>query len=307
MTRPSFPRLLASVPPQVRNRRATFGLLALVALTCALLGWLLLGGRGLLVGLVVGGGLAAGLWRSGDLLVERLIGAEPVAAEDEPELQALLDRVAARTGLARPRLLVIAEPAPNACALGWDGRGAAVAVTSGLLDLLDEDEVAAVLSHALALLRDRDAQLGTALAAVVWGLTLPAEGLIRLSHALIEAAHGYGGARDDDEPGTLRRRAMFYLSPLLAPLMRLSVRGGAAFEADALAGLAADHPLALAQALRKLAAALPASPPLEADPATWHLFLIDPDPDWAPGCLFWRRPSIEQRVRRLRGLRQEAA
>ena len=277
------------------NWRRALILLGLHAALLLALGWLL----GRLGGLLAAAGLAAALglacYYLGDRLVLWLARAQPVAEADEPALHALARQLASAARLPPPRLYLIEEPAPNALAVGRDPARAGLVATSGLLDLLDEPEVAAVLAHELGHVARRDSLIGATVAGLVLLWTLPLQGLLRLVDAVSDLVRGYAGGRDEDEPGAPRRRLLIWLAPILAPLLRLGPAWGCEQRADAFAVALTGQAAALASALERIERAIPTQPPLEADPALAHLFLADPAPYWGAGWLFSPRPPLEQR------------
>lgn len=281
------------------NRRRALILLGLHGALLLTFGWLF----GRLGGLLVAAGLAAALGLAcfylGDRLVLWLARAQPTSQTDEPALYALTRRLAAEAGLPPPRLYLIEEPAPNALAVGRDPTRAGLVVTAGLLELLDEVEVAAVLAHELGHIARRDSLTGATLAVLVLLWTLPLQGLLRLVDAVVDLVRGYAGGREEDEPGAPRRRLLVWLAPILAPLLRLGPAWGCERRADAFAIGLTGQAAALASALERVEQTIPAQPPLEADPAVAHLFLADPAPYWGAGWLFSPRPPLEQRQERL--------
>lgn len=285
---------------RANERKAILLLAGLVFLL--LLGGRLLGGRaGMLVALAPAAVLvAAACWHS-ERLVLWMAGAQEASEADAPELHELVGDLAERAGLPKPRIFLVDDPTPNAFAIGRDPRHAAIALSSGLLEILDPEEGTAIVAHELAHIAARDTVLGGMLATATFGLTLPLQLAAQAVQWVLDASRGYESGREWGEAAFARPRLMAWLAPLLAPAMRLAAPPAREHRADEVATHLLGSPLALVGALEKLARAGASDLPTATDPAIHALFCADPAP--APlGRLFSTRPPAEERIRRLRGM-----
>lgn len=234
-----------------------------------------------------------------DRVVVALAGAKPLQKKDDPELYRLVENLAIAGGLPTPALYLIDDPAPNAFATGRDAKHAIVAVTTGLRQRLDHQELEGVLAHELAHIGNRDMLVAT-VAAVLAGLAVTVVDLV--------FRMGMGGrGRERRENGGLATVFMllaFLLVPLAATLLRLAISRQREFLADASGVLLTRYPDGLARALEKIGnspGALRRSPE-----ATAHLWISDPKPSKRSASfvtrLFLTHPPIPERVRRLQSL-----
>lgn len=238
----------------------------------------------------------ASYWFS-DKIVLALYGAREVSLHEAPELYRLVQRVAQRAGLSMPRVYIIPSDSPNAFATGRNPQHAAVAVTEGIMRLLDEQELAGVLAHELGHIRNRDTLIMTVAATLAGAITM-------LAHmAQWGAIFGGFGRRDDEDQGggMLGLLFMAILAPIAATLIQLAISRSREYFADSTGAAIAGSPSGLARALEKLHYASQRLP-LEANPATAHLFIVNPLSGGSFMTLFSTHPPIEERIRRLRRL-----
>ena len=234
-----------------------------------------------------------------DRLVLRMAGAREVSRAEEPALHRLVDELVSTAALPRPRLAIIEDAHANAFATGRSPRHAAVAVTRGLLELLDARELRGVLAHELAHVANRD----TLVATVAAGL---AGALSHLAHVLAFA--GLAGPRDGEDDGAPAGGFLaVLLAPLGATLVQLGISRSREYLADETGARLTGDPLALASALEKLhgaAEAVPAQP----EPATASLFIVNPLAGVGGRLLglFSTHPPAEERIRRLRAMSTQA-
>ncbi len=233
-------------------------------------------------------------WNS-DKLVLRMHGAREVDAVSAPELHATVARLAQRAQLPMPRVYLMHNDQPNAFATGRDPQHAAVAVTTGLLQRLDEREVAGVLAHELAHVKSRDTLTMT--------ITATLAGAIGM---LGNFAFLFVGSRDNrDNPlGAVGAIAAMIVAPVAAMLVQFAISRSREYEADRIGAGICGEPLWLASALAKIhnTAQRVDNPAAEANPATAHLFIVNPLHGGAVGRLFSTHPSTEERIRRLQAL-----
>ena len=246
------------------------------------------GANGLLLGFLfaVGTNLAS-YWFS-DKIVLRMYRAQEVSAGHP--LYQLTERLARKANLPMPKVYVIPEAAPNAFATGRNPSHAAVAATEGLLRTLNESELEGVIAHELAHVRNRDILISSVAA------TLAATILMVTRFAMF-----FGGSRDDEE-GTnpIALIGMILLAPIAAMLIQFAISRSREFAADATGADIAGHPHGLASALRRLDAAAKQLP-LDANPATAHMFIVKPFSGRGMLALFSTHPPTEARIRALLG------
>jgi len=269
---------------------------ALSALLVAF-GYLLGGQSGALFALVVSAAMnLAGYWFS-DRLVLSMSGARPVSEAEAPELYAITRRLCQRAGLPMPRLYMIPAAQPNAFATGRDPQHAAVAVTAGLLEMMDRSELEGVIAHELAHIKNRDILVASVAAALAGAITMLAD--------MAQWALVFGGGRHDDEEGgagsMLGALLMVFLAPLAAMLIQLAISRSREYLADATAARIVGHPHGLIRALEKLAYATQAMP-MRVNPAVSHMYIAQPLSGEGLLHLFSTHPPISERIRRLRAM-----
>ncbi|TQF76687.1 zinc metalloprotease HtpX [Elioraea sp. Yellowstone] len=251
-----------------------------------------LGGEsGALVALLVAGGMNLFAWWTSDKVVLRMAGARPIGPADAPRLYALTEQLARRAGLPMPALYVIDEEQPNAFATGRDPANAAVAVNAGLLRHLSEEEVAGVIAHELAHIRNRDTLIMTVTATIAGAISMLAQ-------------FGFlfrGGDSRNNPFGPIGLILMLILAPLAAMLVQMAISRSREYEADRVGAEICGNPRWLASALVTLqnAARQIENHHAEANPALAHMFIINPLSGARMDNLFSTHPSTENRVRAL--------
>jgi heat shock protein HtpX len=240
----------------------------------------------------------ASYWWS-DRIVLWMYGAQEVTEADAPEFHALVRRLAQRAGLPMPRVYIIPTDTPNAFATGRNPDHAAVAATQGILRILTPDELEGVIGHELGHVRNRDILISTVAATMA--------GAIMMLARMAQWAAIFGGGRssEDEEGGAAGIVGMLVLAilaPLAAMLIQMAISRAREYQADATGAQISRKPRALADALEKLERAATALP-LDANPATAHLFIVNPLRGMSILNLFSTHPPIEERVARLRAMR----
>jgi len=230
-----------------------------------------------------------------DRLVLRMHGAREVPAAEAPRLHALVAELAARAAIPKPRVFRVDDPHANAFATGRNPRHAVIAVTTGLLEILDERELRGVLAHEIAHVANRDILV----ASVAAGL---ATAISNLANALAFTGL-FGGGNQDEEGHPAQGLLFMILAPIGATLVQLGISRSREYLADETGARLAGDPLALASALEKLHLSAQAVPS-EAAPATASLFIVNPFGAIGAGLsrLFSTHPPAEERIRRLRDL-----
>lgn len=236
----------------------------------------------------------ASYWFS-DKIVLSMYGAREVSLNEAPDLHRLVQRLAQRAGIPMPRVYIIPSDAPNAFATGRNPQHGAVAVTEGILRMLDTDELAGVLAHELGHIRNRDTLIMTVAATLAGAITM-------LAHmAQWGAIFGFGRRDEEDSGGggILGLLFMAILAPIAATLIQLAISRSREYFADSTGAAVAGSPSGLARALEKLHYASQRLP-MDANPATAHLFIVNPLTGGSLLNLFSTHPPIEERIRRLR-------
>jgi len=257
-------------------------------------GFLIGGGTGMVValGLAVATNLFA-YWRSGDMILG-MYGAQEIDARAAPDLFAMTQALAGRAGIPMPRLYVIDDPQPNAFATGRDPENAAVAVNRGLLELLSPDEVAGVVAHELAHIKNRDTLLMTVTATIAGAISMLANfGLF------------FSGSRDNNHPlGAVGTILLVILAPIAAMIVQMAISRTREYEADRVGAEISGRPASLASALGKLSQAAHQIPNMEAEanPATAHMFIVNPLSGARMDNLFSTHPDPANRIAALMAL-----
>jgi len=232
-----------------------------------------------------------------DTIAIKMTRSYPVSQGEAPELYDIVARLCKRAGIPMPKLYVTPSEQPNAFATGRNPSHAAVAVTEGLMRMLNRSEVEGVLAHELAHVRNRDVLLGTIAAALAGAITM-------MANAFQWAAiFGMGRSEDDEGGGGLiGGLAMAILAPIAASIVQMAISRSREFTADATGARIAGSPDGLANALLKLESAS-LRIPMQANPATSHLFIVNPFSGANLARLFSTHPSTQDRVSRLKSMR----
>lgn len=234
-----------------------------------------------------------------DKIAIRMTGSRPVSQEEAPELYNVVRNLAERAGLPTPRIYVTPSPQPNAFATGRNPEHSAVAVTEGLLRLLNRSELEGVLSHELAHIKNRDVLVGTLAAAFAGAITMIAN--------MLQWGLMFGGLNSDSEEGggilgLAGTLLMIILAPIAAMLIQMAISRSREFQADDTGARIAGNPGGLSNALLKLESAS-GRIPMQVNPAASHLFIVNPLSGQSLARLFSTHPPIEERVRRLGEIR----
>jgi heat shock protein HtpX len=267
--------------------KTAFLLTALTLFLIVIGAWV--GGRdGMILAFFIAAGMNFFSYFYSDKLALSMYRAQPVTREQLPRVYQIVERILPRMGLPMPKIYVIPTESPNAFATGRNPSHAAVAVTQGILNLLNDEELEGVLAHELGHVKNRDILTSSIAATLAGAVTL----LAHFSGLL-------GGGRDSRNRGG--GLLMFFLAPLAATLIQLAVSRSREYEADATGAHTTGNPYALASALQKLEA-YSRRLPMQASPSTAHLFIVAPMIGAASFAnMFSTHPPMAKRIERLTG------
>jgi len=260
-------------------------------------GFLVGGQSGAMLALVVAAGMNFFAYWNSDRMVLSMHGAQEIDERAAPDLFHMVRDLSSRAGLPMPRVYLMDNPQPNAFATGRNPENAAVAVTTGLVQRLNSEEVAGVLAHELAHIKNHDTLIMTITATIAGAISMIAQfGLF------------FGGNRDNNNGlGVIGTLAMVILAPIAAMIVQMAISRTREYAADNLGGRISGRPAALASALAKISDAAHAIPNEEAErnPATAHLFIINPLSGQRMDNLFATHPATENRIAALNELARE--
>jgi len=280
------------------NTLKTTLLLGLLTGLLVIAGGVIGGNSGMLLGFVIAVALNFGSYWFSDKIALKMAGAREVSSAEAPELHDMVARLAQASGLPKPRVAIIDADAPNAFATGRNPNNGLVAVTTGIVKILDRRELAAVISHELGHIRNRDILISAIAATFAGAITM-------LAH-IGQFAMIFGGRSDDDDDGggIFGALLMIILAPIAATIIQLAISRSREFGADRTGAEVGGDPEALASALEKLDA-YSRQIPLPVNPAASHMFIVKPLTGFSMQSLFSSHPPTEQRVARLRQIARE--
>jgi len=264
----------------------------LAAMTALLLvvGQMLAGEGGMLIALLAAIGMNAfAFWNSGNMVL-RMHGAREVDARSAPELYNMVEQLAARAGLPMPKVYIIDNPQPNAFATGRDPAHAAVAATTGILQTLSHEELAGVMAHELAHVQNRDTLTMTVAATIAGAIGF-----------ISQFAFLLGGSRGEDRPHPIIMILVMILAPMAAAIVQMAISRTREYSADKRGAEICGNPRWLASALQRIEQAVRGRvmASAERNPATAHLFIINPLRGGGISGLFRTHPPTDERIRRL--------
>jgi heat shock protein HtpX len=260
-------------------------------------GFLIGGGKGAVIALVIAAAMNVFTYWNSDRMVLSMYGAHEVDARSAPDLYNLVAELAQRAALPMPRVFVMDEPQPNAFATGRNPQNAAVAVTTGIMQQLSREELTGVVAHELAHIKNHDTLLMTITATIAGAISM-----------LAQFGMFFGGHRDNNNgPGIIGSIAMMILAPFGAMLVQMAISRTREYAADDLGARICGQPMWLASALSKIAGAAHQVPNMEAErnPATAHMFIINPLSGRGMDNLFTTHQSTENRIAALQQLAAE--
>jgi heat shock protein HtpX len=292
------------------NTLRTWTLLAALGGILIAVGGLLGGQSGMVLALVFAVLMNGFVYWTSDKLALKANGARPLAPGEQPQLTQIVTALAQRAGIPVPPIYIVDRPEPNAFATGRSPSHSAIAVTTGLLSIMDERQLTGVLAHELSHIRNRDTLVGTIAATIGGAVSFLAQ--------MAQFQLFFGGGRDEEGGSPAGAIAAMILAPIAAVIVQLAVSRGREYGADASGAALTGDPESLAQALEKLDAAARQQPgvlgrfrgrpqsqqPQPAmNPAFASLYIVNPLRGASAGSLFSTHPPIAQRVARLRSMR----
>jgi len=272
-------------------------LLVVLTLFLILIGEYFGGQNGMVLAFLLSVVFNFGTYFFSDKIALKMYNAQPVTREQLPRAYAAVERLTAKQGLPMPTIYVLPTESPNAFATGRNPKHASVAVTHGILQLLDDEELEGVLAHELGHVRNRDILTSSIAATLAGAITMVA----RMGY-WASMFGGYGGdSRDRQRGGGLSALLMIIVAPLAATLIQLAISRSREYEADATGAATTGNPYALARALQKLDA-YSKRIPMEASPSNAHLFIVAPLlGSGGIASLFSTHPPMKERIHRLIG------
>ncbi|OGC85303.1 MAG: protease HtpX [candidate division Zixibacteria bacterium RBG_16_43_9] len=276
------------------NTLKTAFFLTLLTLLLIFIGRILGGNSGMVIALIFAAILNLGSYWFSDKIVLGIYRAQKIEEGDNPGLYRIIRRIASQANLPMPKVYIIPTDSPNAFATGRNPEHSAVAVTSGILRILSEEELEGVISHEMSHIKNRDILISSIVATVAGAISMLAQ--------MAQFAAIFGGGRDEENRGGgLGLLFMAIIAPIAALLIQLAISRSREYQADESGAKISHKPLALAGALKKLSYASQRIP-LEANPSTAHLFIVNPLTGKGLASLFSTHPPLEERISRLESL-----
>jgi len=251
------------------------------------------GSSGMVIAFIFAVLMNVGSYWFSDKIVLKLYKSRQLSSQESPELYSLVSRLSQSASLPMPKIYLIPSEAPNAFATGRNSQHAVIAVTQGILRLLNSSELEGVLAHEIAHIKDRDILISS-IAATLAGVIMMIASMARWA-----AIFGGFGGSDDDDGGILGFVVLAFLAPLAALIIQLAISRSREYLADSTGARIAGNPLGLASALKKLDYASKKIP-IKANPATSHLFIVNPLSGKSLMSLFSTHPPTAERIARLR-------
>ena len=281
----------------LNNLKTTILLAALTGLLLAI-GQVLGGQRGIEMALVFAAVMNLGSYFFSDKIALATSGAQPIEREENPRIYQIVERLAAKANIPVPKIYFIPTDSPNAFATGRNPNHASVAVTRGILEICDDEEIEGVLAHELGHVRNRDILISAVVATVAGAITMLAHFAY---YAELFGGFGGEGGSDDRRGGIFSALAMMILAPLAATLIQLAVSRSREYEADHTGAEITGNPMGLARALDKIDK-WSKQIPLRVAPSMAHLYCAQPlTTTQVFSSLFSTHPPIPKRIERLIG------
>ncbi|MDI6803821.1 MAG: zinc metalloprotease HtpX [Bacteroidota bacterium] len=277
------------------NTIKTVLLMSVLTVLLVFVGNILGGSGGMMIAFTFAIVMNFGTYWFSDKIVLRMYKAQPVQREDNPELFRMTEELTARAGIPMPKLYIIPNDQPNAFATGRNPQNAAVAVTSGIMRILNREELMGVIAHELSHVKNRDILVGTIAATIAGAISMLAN--------MAQWAMIFGGRGSSDDRGgnPITLIVMMIVAPLAAMMIQMAISRSREFMADESGAKMTGNPLYLANALRKLHVKVQQIP-MEANSATAHMFIVSPLRGSGFTKLFSTHPPMEERVAKLEAM-----
>lgn len=273
----------------------TMVLMASLTLLLVFVGAFVGGKSGMTIALVMAFGMNFIAYWFSDKIVLKMYSAQQVTESDAPELHSMVRQLSIKAGLPMPKVFIIDQEQPNAFATGRNPEKGVVAVTSGIMRILSRNELEGVIAHELAHIKHRDILVGTVAAAIAGAITYLAQ--------MAQWGMIFGGRSDEERGGNpVAALVMMIVGPIAAMLVQMAISRSREYGADSSGAQIAGNPLHLAGALKKLDMAS-RQIPMDANPATAHMFIVSPIFGSGITKLFSTHPPIEERVARLEAMK----
>lgn len=279
------------------NGLKTMALMVTLTLMLVFVGGLLGGKTGMTFALVMAFGINFITYWFSDKIVLKMYRAKPVTETEAPELYSIVRRLVQRAELPMPKVCIMEQDQPNAFATGRNPEHGVVAVTTGIMRILSREELEGVIAHELAHIKNRDILVSTVAAAIAGAISYLAQ--------MAQWAMIFGGSRnsEDNRGGNpIAALVMMIVGPIAAMMVQMAISRSREYGADAGGAHISGNPLYLANALKKLHTASQRIP-MDANPATAHMFIVSPLSGGGLLKLFSTHPPIEERVARLESMR----
>ncbi len=274
------------------NTVKTVGLMTFMMVLFVAIGGALGGRNGMIMAVLFATVMNFGAYWFSDKIVLSMYRAQPVSEAQAPELYGIVRSLTQKAGMPMPKVYIMPAETPNAFATGRNQEHAVVAVTEGIMRILSRDELAGVIAHELAHIRHRDMLTGTIVATIAGAISMLAQ--------MAQWAMLFGGRRDSDDDGSpIAALVMMIVAPIAAMLVQMAISRTREYEADKGGARLVGSPYGLANALLKLERGSKAVP-MDANPATAHMFIVNPLSGKGLVKLFSTHPPIEERVKRLK-------
>ena len=280
------------------NGLKTMTLMITLTLVLVFVGAALGGKNGMTIALVFAFGMNFITYWFSDKIVLKMYRAQQVSEAESPELFGTVRRLAQKAELPMPKIYIMEQEQPNAFATGRNPKHGAVAVTTGIMKILSREELEGVLAHELAHIKNRDILIGTIAASIAGAISYLAQ--------MAQWAMIFGGkSNEDGEQGSpIASIVMMIVGPIAAMIVQMAISRSREYGADAGGASISGNPLYLANALKKLQMAAQKIP-MDANPATSHMFIVNPLSGGGILKLFSTHPPIEERVARLEAMRRQ--
>ena len=282
----------------MQNRLRTTFLLAVLTVLIIFIGRMFGGPQGMIIALILAAVMNLGSYWFSDKIVLAMYRAQEVDEREAPELYRIVRELAREAGLPMPRVYMIPQETPNAFATGRNPQHAVVAVTQGLYRLLNLDELRGVLAHEMSHVKNRDILISS-IAATLAGVIMVLASMARWAAIF----GGFRGSDDDEGGGIIGLLVTAILAPIAAMLIQMAISRSREYLADETGARLSHNPESLARALEKLSMASQRMPMQDANPATAHMFIVNPLSAKNIANLFSTHPPMEERIRRLRSMR----